>query len=170
MTPSPNLIDEIEDALASKTEDKRAAALWRITDLFIAGSDSYTEDHLTLFDDVIGRLAATIETNARVKLSTRLAHVANAPVGVIRTLAADGEIAVAQPVLRHSPRLDDEYLKATAVTHSKQHLLAITQRAALSEQVTDVLIERGDRDVMRSVAQNNGARFSNAAFKTLVER
>ena len=35
MTPSPSLIDEIEDALASKTEENRAAALWHITDLFI---------------------------------------------------------------------------------------------------------------------------------------
>lgn len=170
MTPLPNLIDEIEDALASQTEEKRAAALWRITDLFIAGSDSYTEDHVTLFDDVIGRLAATIEKNARAKLSSRLARVANAPVGVVRTLAADDEISVAQPVLRHSPRLDDGYLTATAATHSQQHLLAIAQRGALSEQVTEVLVERGDRDVVRSVAQNNGARFSNAAFRTLVER
>jgi len=54
MTPSVNLIDEIEDALASKTEEKREAALWRITDLFIEGSDTYTEDHVTLFDDVEG--------------------------------------------------------------------------------------------------------------------
>src|SRR5215213_10134056 len=170
MTPSPNLIDELEDALASKTEDARAAALWRITDLFIGGSDTYTEDHVTLFDDVIGRLAATIETNARAKLSTRLARVANAPVGVVRMLAADDEMSVAEPVLRYSPRLDDEYLKATATTHSQQHLLAIAQRGALSEHVTEVLVERGNKHVVRSVAQNNGARFSNAAFKTLVER
>ena len=104
MTPSPRLIDEIEDALASQTEEKRTAALWHITDLFIAGSDSYTEDHVTLFDDVIGRLAATIETNARAKLSTRFARVPNAPVGVIRALAADHEIAVAEPVLRSELR------------------------------------------------------------------
>src|SRR5947208_17022689 len=122
MTPSPNLIDEIEDALASQTEEKRAAALWRITDLFIAGSDSYTEDHVTLFDDVIGRLAASIETNARAKLSTRLARMPNAPVGVIRTLASDNDIGVAQPLLRDSSRLDDGYLKAAAATHSQQHL------------------------------------------------
>ena len=155
MTPSPNLIDEIEDALASKTEDKREAALWRITDLFIAGSDTYTEDHVTLFDDVIGRLAATIETNARAKLSNRLARVPNAPVGVVRSLAHDNDIAVAQPVLRHSPRLDDNDLMATVATQSQQHLLAIAQRNALSEQVTDVLVERGDREVVRSVAQND---------------
>ena len=73
-------------------------------------------------------------------------------------------------MLRHSPRLDDGYLSATAATHSQQHLLAIAQRSALSEAVTDVLVERGDREVVRSVAQNTGARFSNAAFRTLVER
>src|SRR5215210_4716435 len=140
MTPSPNLIDELEDALASQTEEKRAAALWRITDLFIEGSDNYAEDHVTLFDDVIGRLVTTIEKNARAKLSSRLARVANAPVGVIRTLASDADIAVAQPVLRHSPRLDDEYLKATAATHSQQHLLAIAQRSAVSAEITEVLV------------------------------
>jgi uncharacterized protein (DUF2336 family) len=170
MTPSASLIDEIEDALASKTEDKREAALWRITDLFIEGSDTYTEDHVTLFDDVIGRLVATIETNARAKLSNRFARVANAPVGVVRSLAHDHAIAVAEPVLRHSPRLTDNDLMATAATQSQQHLLAIAERAALSEQVTEVLVERGDREVVRSVAKNNRARFSNAAFKTLVER
>ena len=119
---------------------------------------------------MIGRLAATIEKNARARLASRLARVDNAPPGLMRTLGADDDIAVAHPVLRHSPRLDDGYLLATAATQSQQHLLAIAQRRALSESVTDVLVQRGDRDVVRSVAQNNGARFSNAAFRTLVER
>jgi uncharacterized protein (DUF2336 family) len=170
MTPLPNLIDEIEDALAEQSEEKRSAALWRITDLFIGGADSFNDDHITLFDDVMERLAASIEKNARVKLSSRLARVPNAPPNIVRNLAADSDIRVAQPVLRYSPRLDDGYLAKTAQTHSQQHLLAIAQRGDLSELVTDVLVERGDRDVVRSVAQNTGARFSNAAFRTLVER
>src|SRR5207237_8752253 len=33
-----------------------------------------------------------------------------------------------------------------------------------------VLVARGNGDVVGSAAQNNGARFSRAAFKTLVER
>ena len=89
-----------------KSEEKRAAALWRITDLFIAGAENFADDHVSLFDDVMERLAATIEKNARAKLSSRLARVANAPLGVIRDLARDHDIRVAQPVLRHSPRLD----------------------------------------------------------------
>ena len=170
MTPLPSLIDEIEDALAAQSEEKRTAALWRITDLFIAGADSFCDDHVVLFDDMMQRLAATIEKNARAKLSSRLARIANAPSGMVRNLASDHDIRVAQPVLRYSPRLDDSYLAETAGTHSQQHLLAIAQRSALSETVTDVLVQRGDRDVVRSVAQNAGARFSNAAFRTLVDR
>jgi uncharacterized protein (DUF2336 family) len=170
MTPLPNLIDEIEDALAAQSEDKRAAALWRITDLFIGGADSFNDDHIMLFDDVMQRLAATIEKNARVKLSSRLARVPNAPPHIVRHLASDSDIRVAQPMLRYSPRLDDGYLAQAAQTHSQQHLLAIAQRGSLSETITDVLVERGDRDVVRSVAQNAGARFSSAAFRTLVER
>lgn len=170
MTSSPSLIDEIEDALASATPEKQANALWRITDLFIAGAGTYSEGHVGLFDDVIAKLASTIETNARAKLASRLARVSNAPVNVIRSLAADDDIQVADPVLRYSERLDDNQLLATATTQSQLHLFAISQRAALSEAVTDVLVNRGNREVVRSVAKNRGARFSNAAFRTLVER
>jgi uncharacterized protein (DUF2336 family) len=169
MTPSRSIIDEIEDALATQPAGKRDDALWRITDLFIAGADHYAEDHVGLFDDVISRLAATIEADARAKLARRLAPVANAPVKVSRALAADADIAVAQPLLQHSERLDDAHLLAAA-THSQQHLLAIAQRQSLSESVTEVLVVRGDREVVRSVAQNQGARFSNAAFRALVAR
>src|ERR1044072_8784728 len=170
MSLSPSLIDEIEDALAAKSDEKRAAALWRITDLFIAGADTFADDHVTLFDDVMERLAATIEKNARARLSSRLARVANAPPGVVRDLARDHDIRVAQPALRPSPRLDNRWLSETAATHSQQHLLAISQRGALSEAITDVLVERGDREVVRPFAQNTGPRFPSAAFRTMVDR
>src|SRR5262249_22152442 len=148
----------------------RDSALWRITDLFIASAEQFNDEHVGLFDDVIGRLAATIEADARAKLARRLAPVPNAPVRVSRALAADPDIAIAQPMLRHSERLDESLLVDTASTRGQQHLLAIAQRKALSESVTDVLVARGDREVVRSVAANQGARFSNAAFRALVTR
>lgn len=170
MTPSRSLIDEIEDALATQPAGKRDEALARITDLFVARADHYSEEHVGLFDDVIGRLAATIEADARAKLARRLAPIANAPVKVSRALAADADIAVAQPLLQHSERLDDEHLLGAAARHGQQHLLAIAQRRTLSEAVTEVLVVRGDREVIRSVARNEGARFSGAAFRALVAR
>jgi uncharacterized protein (DUF2336 family) len=49
-------------------------------------------------------------------------------------------------------------------------LFAIAQRKSLSEAVTDVLVERGDRNVVQSVVKNTGARFSDAGFRVLVTR
>ena len=78
---------------------------------------------------------------------------------------ADDDIEVARPVLTRSERLSEHTLVATANSKSQQHLYAITQRDALSEAVTDILVERGDRDVVHAVVKNRGARFSDAGFR-----
>jgi uncharacterized protein (DUF2336 family) len=77
---------------------------------------------------------------------------------------------VAEPILRFSDRLDDPTLMATARTCSQRHLLAISRRETVSESVTDVLIERGDRIVALSTIGNAGARFSSAGHAILVNR
>jgi uncharacterized protein (DUF2336 family) len=164
-----SIIDELEDAIASGSPEKRQRALWQVMDLFMDGS-RYSDDQVALFDDVILRLAAEIEAKARVKLARRLAPVASAPPKVIRSLAFDDDAAVACPVLTASPRLEDADLVATAASKSQDHLFAIAQRKSLSVAVTDALIDRGDRHVVRSVAVNAGARFSDAGFGKLVAR
>ncbi len=50
------------------------------------------------------------------------------------------------------------------------HLLAISQRAAISEHVTDVILRRGEREVVRSVARNLTAAFSLHGYSSLVQR
>ena len=164
------LLDELEAALASGNINRRIDILTRITDLFISGADRYSEDQIGVFDDVMARLVDTIEAKARTKLAYRLAPIANAPSNVIQMLAFDDDIEVARPVLVQSARLDDRALVNAGSKKSQQHLFAISQRPSLSEAVTDVLIERGDRDVVHSVVRNNGARFSDAGFHVLVKR
>src|SRR2546421_9317066 len=116
------------------------------------------------------KLGAAIEAMARAKLSQRLAPVSNAPLCFIRMLAFDGDIEVARPVLTTSDRLDEADLGANASNKSQQHLAAIAERKSLSEAVTEVLVARGDRQVVQSVARNTGARFSDAGFRMLVKR
>jgi len=69
-----------------------------------------------------------------------------------------------------SNRLDDADLIANARTKSQGHLDAIARRKSLSTELTDVLVDRGDHQVVRSVAKNAGARFSDAGFGKLVAR
>jgi uncharacterized protein (DUF2336 family) len=47
--------------------------------------------------------------------------------------------------------------------------MAISRRKTLSPAVTDVLIEHGDREVIHATAKNQGARFSETGYTSLVE-
>jgi uncharacterized protein (DUF2336 family) len=170
MMHSLPLIEELEAALSSGTFDRRNEILTSITDLFINGAPRFSEDQIGVFDDVMARLINTIEAKARARLADRLASIANAPLNVIHLLASDDDIEVARPILIRSERLNEDTLLTTANSKSQRHLHAIAQRNSLSEAVTDILVERGDRDVVHSVVRNRGARFSDQGFRILVNR
>jgi len=170
MTASPSLLPELEDVVQNGTPERRAAMLRRITTLFLDGAPQFQDQHIALFDDVILCLVTQIEAQVLAELSRSLAPVANAPAGVMRRLAHDDNIAVAGPVLKLSPQLDEPDLKFIAETKSQAHLLALSGRDSLSEKVSDILVERGDRNVAYNVAANPGAQLSNNAFAQLVAR
>ena len=166
----PALIDELENAIAHGTAERRAAILHNITDVFLAGSANYSNSQIELFDSVFVRLAEVIESSARAVLADRLAAHSHAPSSISRHLACDDAPNVAGPMLRHSRQLDQKTLVAVARTKTQHHLFAISQRRSIDEEVTDVLVERGERPVVLSTANNPRARFSDTGYKTLVER
>jgi uncharacterized protein (DUF2336 family) len=169
MSAVPQLINDLEDSISRGSQDKRVENLRRVTDLFLRDAEALTEEQIDLFDVVIARLAAAIETRARAELAERLADVGQAPRGVIRSLAHD-EIVVARPVLARSPRLSDEDLVSVALAKGRDHMLAITERPTLNESVTDVLIRRGDQVVVHAMAGHPGARFSQGSIAALLDR
>lgn len=169
MTVMSHLLADLEESIAHGSPKWRVDALRSVTDLFLGDAGALTDEQIELFDVVIGRLAAVIETRARAELAKRLADVANAPPGVILALAND-EIVVARPVLSRSKRLSDDDLVAVAHAKGREHMLAISERAILTEPVTDVLVARGDRLVARSLAGNPGARLSQTGFAALLDR
>jgi uncharacterized protein (DUF2336 family) len=169
MTARRSLIVELEDAIHGGSEEKRVATLRRVTDLFLADAHHFNDQQIALFDDLLGHLIEKIESKARVELSSRLAPVENAPIGVIRRLARDDQIAIAGPVLTQSPRLTIGDLVEIAATKSQQHLLAISERPELTEKVTDALLDFGNRDVHYKLTTNEGTRFSESGFAALVK-
>jgi uncharacterized protein (DUF2336 family) len=167
---SVKLIDELEDTLVHGTLARRVELLRSVTDLFCAGGVDYSDGQLELFDDVFACLVQNIEVSAKALLANRLAPHPAAPPRVIHTLAFDDIIEVAEPVLTQSSRLDDQALIENARTKSQAHLLAISRRSVLSGAVTDVLVERGNMEVVTSAARNPGAEFSETGYATLVRR
>jgi uncharacterized protein (DUF2336 family) len=170
MTMFSALIDEIQNTAVSGSTKKQLSALTRITDLFVTGSARYSQQQIELFDEVFKSLVAVIELKTRVKLARHLATSTNAPARLVRAFAFDDAIDVAAPVLSQSMALSEADLVASATTQSQGHLYAIAQRQTISEAITEILIERGEPNVVHAVTKNAGACFSDGSFRELVMR
>ncbi len=164
-----SLLPELEEVVAHGSAEKRAETLRRITTLFLDSASLFNEEHVALFDDVIGCLIEEIEAKALAELARRIAPVANAPAGVVSKLAKNDNIEVAGPLLQGAA-LTDPDLKYIAETKSQAHLLALSSRVGISEALSEILVDRGDREVARSIATNHRAQLSDNAFTTLVKR
>ncbi len=157
-------------ALASTTSpDQRRALLHAVTDLFLVDTErteAASDHYACIADHALDRLDAA----DRAGYAERVASSAHLPHVVATRLARDEEVGVAKLVLTLSPVLTDADLAAIAVTHSQGHLVAIAERATLSATVTEVLVERGDAQVLRTVSGNEGANFSDGGLSRLIER
>jgi uncharacterized protein (DUF2336 family) len=164
------LLSAIEGITKRGSPERRAEVLKSVTRLFVDGAAVFAESHVQFFDELFNRLIRGIEAKARFELSVALAAVGNAPPGALRRLAHDDDATIAAPALQYSARLADLDLLDVAKSKGQGHLLAISNRDRLSEIITDVLVRRGNREVVRNVAGNLAARLSNAGFSTLVRK
>ena len=58
MNGAKSLLQDLDDAIARGTDESRAKALWHATDILITGR--YSDDEISMFGEVIGRLADEI--------------------------------------------------------------------------------------------------------------
>jgi uncharacterized protein (DUF2336 family) len=169
MSATAPLLDEIDAALEGQSNEKRLKILRRLADLFVERAGGVTEAQLGLFDDIFEQLTKEVEQKGMLELSDRFAALDNAPERLIRRLASDDSIEISGPVLANSGALDVEDILEIARTQSLAHLEAIAGRADIGEDITDVLVDRGDMTVARKVAANSGARFSEDSLQSLVD-
>src|SRR5579864_2133236 len=170
MTVASSLFPDL-DEIVKRGDPKRLAKVSRgITELFLQGSASFQPHHIELFDQILTGIVPQTEMAARADLAERISAIVNAPPLLIGRLAREDNILVAGPVLRRSPVLDEQALVEIARAKGQDHLLAMTERPKLSPGLTDVMVQRGERDVIRRAAANAGAAFSAIGYSALVKR
>jgi uncharacterized protein (DUF2336 family) len=169
MSVAASLLPELDDVIRHGSSVRRVHTLMRVAALFAATAENLRSEHVDLFDDVFCRLLAEVHTVSRIDLSKQLAPIDNAPPRTVRRLANDDEPAVAQAVLRQSRHLGDTELIGIARSKSQAHLLLLAGRSGISELVTDILLQRGNRDVLRALVDNATAQFSEGSLEVLIE-
>lgn len=154
---------------AEMSSESRRQLLNAVTDLFLLDHDP-SETSKEHYGEIATTSLPHLDDNARRDYAQNVASLPSLPHTVATTLAQDSDVGVARLVLKLSPVLTDTDLAAIALSQSQQHLVAIAERAQLSEGLTDILVERGDRDVLHTVSANEGAAFSDTGFDRLLER
>ncbi|CUA96427.1 DUF2336 domain-containing protein [Pannonibacter indicus] len=162
------MLRSLVDLAKESCSEKRRELMGHIASLFFEGADRYSNDELSLFNDILTNLLDLVEIEDRREFSGKVAHVAETPRPLILKLAND-KADVAAPVLQHSEVLTDDDLFTLARTKGQEHLLAIAQRESLKPRITDVLLERGEKPVQHSVAANTGAKLSDWGGRLLVK-
>jgi uncharacterized protein (DUF2336 family) len=170
MTVATSLIPGLDEIVKNGDPKRRAEAARRITELFLEGAANLRPAHVDLFDRVLVDLVPHTEIAARSDLAERLSLLANAPRALVGQLAREDEISIAGPLLRRSPVIDEPALIEIARIKGQGHLLAMSERSALSPDLTDVIVRRGDREVVRRAAGNAGALFSLIGYSSLIKR
>jgi uncharacterized protein (DUF2336 family) len=168
------LIADLEKAIEKRSAGKRNQTAMRITGLFVAMAGRLNDEQVELFDNVLGGLIRKIDTQAAAKMSRDLAPIRNAPLDIVRHFARHDDVALAEPALTQSPRLTDAELIEIVTISSENasrmvHLVAVAARPRLGAGVTDVLLEHGDYEVFRKLAENPGAHFSDGGFVILLK-
>jgi Uncharacterised protein conserved in bacteria (DUF2336) len=162
------LVADVADAVSSRSADRRVLMLRRATHLYLSYAHRLSEHQIELFDDVLVKLVDCVEPAFLMELSAGLAALPQSPRRTLRFLACHPVIAVASPVLLRSPAFCDEDLHALARELDIEHLALIAGRQILDEDLTDILLLRGDAGICRALARNAGARFSARGFASLV--
>ena len=166
---SPDLRKELNGAEEDGPEHD-ARIFGEVTDLFLSNVGRLGDSQIAAVDGVLAHLVGRVEAATVLQLSEALSTIDRAPIQTVRRLAFHEQPQVAAPVLRHSACLSDADLLEIVKSRGQQHLLAICDRKALNEALTDALMRFGDVNVSNALARNTGARFSECGYATLVGR
>src|ERR1700680_1396742 len=170
MTVATSLIPGLDEIVKHGDPKRRAEAARRISELFLLGVANFRPDHVDLFDGILVGLVPHTEIAARAALAEQLSVLAKAPRALVGQLAREDEISIAGPLLRRSPVIDQQALIEIARIKGQDHLLAMSERPMLSSDLTDVIIRRGDRAVVRRAAGNAGVFFSHSGYSARIKR
>ncbi|HET8728236.1 MAG TPA: DUF2336 domain-containing protein [Alphaproteobacteria bacterium] len=121
--------------------------------------------------EVLTRLASDPSAAVRRRLSDAVQDLEHAPQAVVRTLARDADLAVAEPVLRRSPQLGDDDLTAiasgTAIPGARG---AIARRETVSFRVADAIARSDDAEAIAALLANHGAQIREDTLDHILER
>jgi uncharacterized protein (DUF2336 family) len=169
MALEPLSSEQLMTLARQKSDQAREQLFEAMGDVFLERNTVLTLQERALITDILEKLIREVSREIRRKLTVKLADAPGTP-RELAVLLANDEIDIASPMLLRSTVLQDADLIEIVRNRSTQHLLAIAMRRDLSTAVADALVESGEKDVIRTLLENQDAHISRATMAYLVEQ
>ena len=148
-------------------EGGRSKTAARVARLFTSGMLTDAEHAVAL--EVIEALSLDTAERVRGALCEHVKNCPTLPPGLARTIASDID-SVSLPFLEVSQALSDEALVEIIKNGSPDKQITIAKRSVVTRTVTEALVDTKRPDVVNTLLDNPGARFSEPALHKVAEQ
>lgn len=159
--------DDIRRLVRGDSPEARANAAHKICKR-IDAMDMTDEDRDSA-RQVLDLICSDTAALVRRALAVTLRNSPKLPRDIAIKLAKDIDV-IAVPVLKNSPVITDEDLVEIVLSGSPEKQVAIAQRPALGEGLTEVITLYGSKQAVEACTLNEGAAFSDDAYAGLMKR
>ena len=171
MTAQLGFFKEIDGTITGASLHRRSEMLRKITDLFVAGSSDFAGQDISNILTMSSFHSSPKSNSPRGNCSRNVLR--GFKMRRRRSFALwrfDDTLNVAGPVPTQIRRSSTTRPLSKLQGQKVRVICSPSRSAHPDEPVTDVLVERGDREVLISVVDNFGASISDSGFSTLVHR
>ena len=158
---------DVERLAKEASPDRRAAVAGKVAAQF--GGQRLTTAERRIAEDILRSFMKDAESRVREALSANLKSVNHLPHDMAMDLARDID-SVALPILEFCEILSDDDLIEIVQGKSALKQQAVAQRAQVSAEVADALIETGNETAVAQLVANSGADLSEPAFTRVLTR
>ena len=160
--------DSLLKLARDSSSEKKHELAEHVTGLLVARADDPGSEETHLLNNMLEGVYDSLAHDAKRKMSERLADVPSMSSKLAAAMASD-DLPVAQAVLERSKSLREEDLRKIAETKDQGYLLALAKRDHVSNDISNILIKRGSRDVKHTLAANLGAEITMPVLESLVK-
>lgn len=160
--------EDVARLMSDPSPENRASTAEKVAQQFGEGALSEAEGKLA--EEIFNIMVKDAEERVREALAKNLQSAPNLPHDLASKLASDTSDNVALPIIRYSEVLTDEDLLEIVRTHPGARQVAVAERPAVSEAVSEAIVEHGTEDAVVSLVSNEGAKISDVALEKVVEK
>lgn len=158
---------DVQKLLDEPSGERRAETAGKVAREFQRGDLSDSER--TLAESIFRAMMADTELRVREALSIQLKDSGILPKDIALRLCRDVD-QVALPMLECSSVLGDEDLIEIVRSQDVAKQTAIARRDHLGADLADALVDTENREVVRTLAANDGAEIAEGSFQKVIDR